>query len=436
MFEFDINLCHPSMNASTYEDRRRYESLARQALKRLQLERLSALLDEILPANSFYANKLADAKLPLESFDQLHELPFTFKEELAGVPESGDLVRNLTFPAERYVRFHETSGTRGRPLVVLDTADDWRWSIDCWQYVLDAAAIEPEDRAFLAFSFGPFLGFWTAHDALVARGCLVVPGGGRDTLGRLALLRTSRATAVFCTPSYALRMAEVAAEHAISLAKMPVRKLIVAGEPGGSIPAMRERIEKAWDAEVLDHSGATEIGPWGYGDRQRRGLHVIESEFIAEFLSVETGQAAAEGELAELVLTNLGRAGCPVIRYRTGDLVRPYWSDEGPNRFVLLEGGVLGRGDDMMIIRGVNIFPSSLEQILHSFPEIVVYRITAYRKGEMDQLAVEIEDRLDQPQRVADELRLRLGLQVEVSTAPSGTLPRFEGKGKRFVDKR
>jgi len=231
-------------------------------------------------------------------------------------------------------------------------------------------------------------------------------------------------------------MAQVAEEHQIEIGSLEVRRIIVAGEPGGSIPAMRDQIERAWNARVIDHSGASEIGPWGYADAQQRGLHVVESEFIAEFHSVETGGHAGEGELAELVLTTLGRAGSPVIRYRTGDLVRPTWKAEGKNRFVLLDGGVLGRADDMMIIRGVNIFPSSIEQILRSFPEVVEFRMTASRQGQMDALAVEVEDRLEQPQRIAKELHLRLGLHVDVRSVPTGTLPRFEAKGKRFVDQR
>ena len=161
-----------------------------------------------------------------------------------------------------------------------------------------------------------------------------------------------------------------------------------------------------------------------------------EISFLPEFLSVETGEPAVEGELAELVLTTLGRTGCPVIRYRTGDLVRPTWPATGPNRFVLLEGGVLGRADDMLVIRGVNIFPSSIEQIIAMFPEVVEWRTTAHKAGEMDALTVEIEDHLSQPERVAHELQLRLGLRVDVKCVPLGSLPRSEGKGKRFIDKR
>jgi phenylacetate-CoA ligase len=202
------------------------------------------------------------------------------------------------------------------------------------------------------------------------------------------------------------------------------------------VPATRARIEAAWKACVLDHSGASEVGPWGYGDLRGQGLFVNEHDFLAECLSVETGLPAADGELSELVLTNLGRIGSPIIRYRSGDLVRPSWQHPGDNRFVFLPGGVLGRVDDMMVIRGVNIFPSSVEQILRSFPEVIEYRMTARTVGEMDHLIVEIEDRLNDPDRVANELRLRLGLKVEVRAVTPGALPRVEGKGKRFIDER
>jgi phenylacetate-CoA ligase len=151
---------------------------------------------------------------------------------------------------------------------------------------------------------------------------------------------------------------------------------------------------------------------------------------------VETGQPAEGGELAHLVLTTLGRYGAPVIRYRTGDLVRPVWSAAGDCRFVLLDGGILGRADDMMIIRGMNVYPSAIEQILRSFPEVVEFRMTARKRGAMDELVVEVEDHLQQPDRIAEELRLRLGLKIDVRCAAAMSLPRFEGKGRRFVDLR
>jgi phenylacetate-CoA ligase len=416
------------------ETRRQYEALDRAALEEHQLARLNVLLAKILPENGFYAAKLTGLKLPLRSLDEFQQLPLTTKEELVidGAPHSAPA--NLTWPLERYVRYHQTSGTHGRPMPVFDTAEDWQCWIECWQYVLDAAAITPADRAMLAFSFGPFIGFWTAHDALVARGVLVIPGGGMSSRARLDLIERTETTALFCTPTYALHLVEVAAECKFKLARCSVEKIVVAGEPGGSIPSIRASIESAWEARLVDHAGASEVGPWGYATADQRGVHVLESEFIAEFLPVEGEDDS--GGLKQLVLTSLGRPGMPVIRYRTGDLVRPSWPAEGPNRFVVLEGGVLGRADDMMIIRGVNVFPTAVEQILRSFPEVVEYRMTARKNGAMDELVVEVEDHLEQPARIAEELYLRLGLRIEVRLAPPLSLPRFEGKGRRFVDER
>jgi len=421
---------------SSPAQRRQQEAFERAALDEYQLTRFNDLLNTILPANSFYANKLASCPQQLTSLNELFELPFTVKDELLAEGADHHLPANMTWPVDQYVRYHQTSGTHGKPLSVYDTAADWEWWTNCWQFVLDAAEITAEDRAMLAFSFGPFIGFWSAHDALVARGALLIPGGGMNTLARLDLLRRTRATVLLCTPTYALHLVEVAEQHSINLAHTEVRQIVVAGEPGGSVPATRGRIEAAWNARLTDHSGASEVGPWGYGDPHGRGLYVLESEFVAEFFSVESGKPSGEGELSHLVLTSLGRHGMPIIRYRTGDLVRPTWKQSGRNRFVFLEGGVLGRTDDMMIVRGVNIFPSSLIQILHSFPEVVEYRITVRRRGEMDELVVEVEDHLQDTARIAEEMRLRLGLKVDVRLAAAMSLPRFEGKGARFVDLR
>ncbi len=423
------------MTHISFEQRRRLESLDAEAMAEHQLRKLNTLLGGILPENHFYAEKLAGCKWPLASLEEFSQWPFTYKDELSS-RRKGEFAANLTFPPDHYTHFHRTSGTRGRPLVVLDSADDWQWWVDVWQHVLDVAEFAPSDRAMMAFSYGPFIGFWSAHAAAVSRGALVIPGGGLTTVARLDLIAASHTTVLFCTPTYALHMVEAAEENQINLAAMSVSRIIVAGEPGGSTSSIRKRIEEAWDARVIDHAGASEVGPWGYPDAEGTGLHIVESEFLAEFLSVETGKPATEGEAAELVLTSLGRTGSPVIRYRTGDLVRPVWSKPGPNRYVFLEGGVLGRVDDMLIVRGVNIFPGSIEHILRGFPEIVEFRMTASKDGEMDELHIEVEDRLESPPRIAQELELRLGLRIDVNCVPLGSLPRFEGKGKRFVDNR
>ncbi len=425
-------------------------------MQQYQCERLNVLLSHILPDNRFYAGKVGQVT-HLDSVEQLESLPFTTKLELNGPAEpslakttddvlspvehglpkiENDVARNLTWPVDHYCRFHRTSGTRGRPMVVLDTADDWQWWMEGWEYVLDAAALTAADRVMMAFSFGPFIGFWSAFDAAKERGSLVVPTGAMSTTARLELIFSIDATVVFCTPSYALHLLEIASKNDLDLRKSKIRSIIVAGEPGGSIQAIRDRIEQGFDAKVIDHSGASEVGPWGFPDAKGQGIHVNEAQFIPEFRTIDTDQSAEEGELSELILTTLGRSGCPVIRYRTGDLVRPSWQHESACRFVLLEGGVLGRTDDMMIIRGVNVFPTSIEQILRDFPDVDEYRMTAYRKSAMDQLAIEVEDRLHQPGRIADALHSRLGLRIEVTEVESGSLPRFEAKGKRFIDRR
>jgi len=415
-------------------------SSSREQLDAIKLERLRGLVQAILPQNRFYAAKLARVSHELPSLAALEQWPFTFKEELVEAAAGGG-PGNLTWSPDRYVRFHQTSGTHGRPLPVFDTADDWAWWMACWQTILDRGGVQPGDRVLVASSFGPYAGFWSCFDAVLTRQAMAIPTGGMTTLGRLELARVLGATVLVATPSYALHLEEVAADHKLDLEHLPIRLVIVAGEPGGSVPAVRSRIREAWGAELLDHAGATEVGPWGVGELSGNGLDVIEPWFHPEFLSVETGRAAGPGELSELVLTTLGRSGGPVIRYRTGDLVRPRWPtpDEiaaGACPWVRLEGGILGRTDDMLVVRGVNIFPGAIDDIVRSFPEIVEYRLTVARHESLDVLKLEIEDRLTDPDRVARELQLRLGLRVNVIAAPTGSLPRFEGKGRRIVDRR
>jgi len=416
------------------QERRSYEVLDRTAIQASQLKRLNQLLDSILPENQFYAEKLG-SQLKLDDLSALSNLPFTTKAELAPTDSDSDFARNLTYDVDRYVRFHRTSGTSGRPMGVLDTAADWQWWIDTWQYVLDAASITANDRVFMAFSFGPFIGFWSAHEAVTSRAALAIPGGGLSSEARLDLILRSNATALFCTPTYALRLAEVAAQNGVNIADSAVTRIVVAGEPGGSIPSVRGRIENAWNAIVIDHAGASEVGPWGYPNADRTGLHICEAEFIAEFVDPETGQAANGANPSELVLTTLGRTGCPVIRYRTGDLVQPVYPDSG-NRFVMLQGGVLGRSDDMLVIRGVNVFPSGIEGILRELPSVIEFRLIAQRDGEMDSLLIEVEDQNDDSDAIAGLLESRLGLRIDVACVELNSLPRFEAKGRRFVDQR
>ncbi|MEM9828607.1 MAG: AMP-binding protein [Planctomycetota bacterium] len=347
-----------------------------------------------------------------------------------------DLSKGLfDLPRSRYVRWHQTSGTTGRPLVVRDTAEDWNGWLDCWDRVLDAAVVTPDDVALMAFSFGPFIGFWTANDALIRRGVSVIPGGGLPTLRRLELLRDEGCTVLCATPTYALHMAAVARDSGMNFSDSRPLKMIVAGEPGGSIESTRTLLQESFNATVIDHAGGSEVGAWGYGRVDGKGLHVIESHFIAEVLQLQPdgtlGGEVAMGETGELVISNLCRPGGPVIRYRTGDIVRPAPSpDSDPNLF--LQGGVIGRADDMVVIRGVNIFPSSVEAIVREVAPIAEYRVTLHRRSAMNQIDIELESAPEIAARLETCLSTRLAMRVPVQAVPDGTLPRFEAKAKRW----
>lgn len=412
--------------------------LDRAKIEAIQLQRLNRLLKKVI-VHPFYRDRLGPLTLPFESLAQLTELPLLAKSDLVA-ETAGEPGRIFALPRARYTRFHQTSGTSGHPMPVLDTPDDWVWWLDCWEHVLQAANVCHDDVAMMAFSFGPFIGFWTASDALVRRGALVIPGGGMSSETRLQMIVDHRCTVVCCTPTYALHLIAVAEKHAIDLRSTSVTRLIVAGEPGGSSPEIRTRIQDGWGATVVDHSGASEIGAWGFGSQDGTGLHVIETEFIAERLCFDdanpSGRAAVDGEEAELVLTGLGRLGGPAIRYRTGDIVRGYQQHDHPCKFLFLDGGVLGRSDDMMVIRGVNVFPSSIESIVRQLDATAEFRMIVSKHGEMDTLAIEAELDAIQTGELAELFQRRLAMRVDVTPVPIGTLPRFEAKAKRLVDQR
>jgi phenylacetate-CoA ligase len=392
-----------------------------------QWERLSSGLPELRQKNPFYR-----AKLPSKA-GALRDLPFTTKAELsedqAAHPPFGS---NLTYPIERYVRLHQTSGTTGRPLRFLDTAESWEWWRECWQPIYRAAGVTASDRIFFAFSFGPFVGFWSAFAGAERLGALCLTGGAMTTIERVAAMVATEATVLMCTPTYALRLSEAAREEGIDLARSALRVSIHAGEPGASIPSTRERIEKELGVEAFDHTGATEIGAHGFSCSARDGVHINESEFIAEILDPQAGEARDEGE-GELVLTNLGRWGMPVIRYRTGDRVTALRGSCSCGRtLVKLVGGIAGRVDDMVTVRGVNVFPSAIEAIVRRFDEVGEYRVELARVREMDELRCTIEAPAGVAEQVASAIHRELGIRCLVDAVAPGTLPRFEMKAKRF----
>jgi phenylacetate-CoA ligase len=418
------------------------EHRERQALDALQRERLHALLAEILPRNPFYSCKFTEAGLSpadIHSSADLAKLPFTTKTELladqAAHPPYG---RALTYPLEGYCRLHQTSGTSGQPLRWLDTAESWSCLLGCWEHFFEMIELHADDRLFFPFSFGPFLGFWTAFEAAVRRRFFCLPGGGMSSGARLKMLVDNQATVVFCTPTYALRLAEVAREEKLDLAAGPVRMVIVAGEPGGCIPATRAAIEAAWGARVFDHAGMTEIGPVAIECVQNpAGLHILETEYLPEIVDPETGKPTPAGQTGELVLTNFNRLGSPLLRYRTGDLVRV---DPDPcpcaRPFIRLQGGILDRTDDMIHVRGNNFYPSALEEVIRRFHEIAEYRVAIDQTGSLPALYIDLEPvqsarSADLADRVSRAIRDEFLFRADVRTVSPGSLPRFEMKARR-----
>ncbi len=397
----------------------------------------NARLRNLWPAlreHPLYRKRLARFDSP-PTGDAWRTIPPLTKSELVVGP--GQTSRLFTGEPRRYVRYHQTSGTAGRPMPIYDTAEDWRWWLDCWDHVLAAAAVTDRDVAMMAFSFGPFIGFWTANDSLVRRGALVIPGGGLSSQSRVNLIVEQHATVLLCTPSYAIRLATAAREIGVDPARSAVTRIIVAGEPGGSVPATRYAIENAWGATVIDHAGASEVGAWGFGSAGGAGLHVIETEFIAEicdFSQDSNGVPVDPGADGELVLTNPGRAGGPLLRYRTGDVVQ---NPDGPPPpgcgFLHLPGGIRGRADDMVVIRGVNIYPSSIEAIVRQIDPAVEYEVMVDRTGDLDNLSVRIEAPPATAQSLASMLADRLAVRVNVQAIEPGTLPCSAGKAQRWI---
>ena len=422
-------------------------------IEALQQRKLRRLLGAIRAHNVFYRRKLgglserAASRFELRHLDRL---PTTTKTELVADQENAPpFGTDLTYPIERYVRLHQTSGTSGQPLRWLDTAESWSWWLDCWRQVYRRAGVEPGDRVFVAFSFGPFIGFWTAFEAAQRLGALALTGGAQSSEERLQQMCQSRATVLVCTPTYALRLAEVARAQGVSTRDLDVRLTLHAGEPGASVPNVRRRIEQAWGARAVDHAGATEVGAWGVRGPDQEDMTVLENDFIAEVLEIG-GDApvspGADGTLhGELVLTNLGRIGSPVLRYRTGDVVRlarpehRTGDDDAATAgvgFAILRGGVLSRVDGMIVVRGINVYPSAIENLVREIPEIVEFRAVVHRGGEMARLRLEIEVSGDSGADVARALTAllhrRLHLTTEVEPVAVGSLPRYELKARRF----
>jgi len=414
----------------------------------LQFQKLETLLKKVYTSNQFYRNRFKHFGIDISEIrtvSDLHKLPFTtkkeFEEDQDRYPSFGT---NLTEPLENYVQYHQTSGTTGKPLKFLDTRESWEWRGKCACYILKGAGVKKGDRILLPFNFGPYTAFWIMYEGAYQLGNLIIPTGGWNSLQRLECIIENKPTVIPTTPTYALALADTAREKGIDLASSSVRSLLLSGEPGGLIPHVREKLQKIWNARCFDYIGLTEVGSWGFQcTEEPDGVHILESEFIAEIVDPQKGTPVSEGEVGELVLTNLGRSCMPAIRYRTGDLVKVKRGFCSCGRtFRVLEGGILGRKDQMVVIRGVNVFPNVLADVIENHIEPGDdYQIEAYRKRGADEIVIKLEMREKEKaegigRTIQDEIKRKLNLRVEVEVVPKGVLPKFDYKVKRFVDRR
>ncbi|HMG35269.1 MAG TPA: AMP-binding protein [Blastocatellia bacterium] len=418
------------------------ETLDPASLHELQNRKLRTLIEEISP-NRFYQEKARAGGIELaeiKTVDDLQRLPLTAKSDLVwdqqGNPPFG---RIMTYPVSRYSHFHQTSGTTGKPLKCLDTLESWDWWARSWGYVYKAAGVTSSDVIFLAFSFGPYISHWVAISGAWHIGALAVSGGGMNSEQRLRTIIETNCTVIVCTPTYALRLAEVAQDNGIDLRNSAVRIGIHAGEPGASLPNVRSAIERSWGALSFDHAGATEAGAWGFDCEARAGaIHLNEAEFVFDVIDPVSLLPVADGVRGELVITSLGRACMPALRYRTGDLVeRTAEPCQCGRTFARIKGGVLGRADDMMIVRGVNLYPAAVDDLIRGVDPVVEYEVDVRRVEGMDDLLVKIEV-LDgaSPEEVRRALiegfKRQFNIRVAAEVVPPGSLPRYELKARRF----
>jgi phenylacetate-CoA ligase len=431
----------------------RTETLPREALDALQLRKLRALVAYTLEHAPWQASRLLEAEVTpesLQTLDDVRRIPFLTRDDwMASQETDPPFGEVLAQPPERAMRYHTTSGTSGsRPLAVLDSPKDWEWITEMWCYALWGFGVRSRDSVFFAFSYGAFVGFWGAHYAAEKLGCLVLPGGNMTTEARVRLIVDTQATVVCSTPTYALRMAQEANALGIDLANGPVRRLILSGEPAGSIPATKRLIEREWGAKSADTAGMTEVGTivMFECDRQPGGAHIIEDHYLEEVVHPETDEPVGYGEEGERVVTSFGRGFIPVLRYRTRDLVRRVPAARCPcgRSFDIYDGGIRGRVDDMKVVRGTNVYPRAIEEIVRKRAEIEEFQIRLYTAdGIRDEIEVLVESsvRTGDAEGFLRRLGVDLaeaheGLRFGVRMAEPGSLPRFELKAKRLRDER
>lgn len=430
------------------------ETLDRARIEALQLAKLRRQCEWAAVRSPWYRRRFAaEAFDPaqLRTLDDLRRIPVLTRDEWMASQEAAPPYGEIpVIGGEGAIRVHTTSGTTGRgPLRALDSRKDWAWIAEMWCYGIWGCGVRPADTAYIAFGYGSFIGFWGLHYAMEKVGVLNVPGGAQTTESRVLQILDFGATVIAATPTYAIRLAQEASRLGVDLPGSTVSRLILSGEAAGSIPQTKALIEELWGAKAYDTAGMTEIGTimvFECAD-QPGGTHIIEDHVLEEVLDPHSLEPVAYGERGERVVTSFGRGSTPLLRYRTGDLVCrvPASTCSCGRGFDIYEGGILGRVDDMKVIRGTNVYPRAIEAIVREYPEVQEFQTVITHEGIRDEIKLRLEMKPDWPldgwEALRESLHRRLGhahegLNFQVERAGEGELPRFELKAKRMIDLR
>jgi phenylacetate-CoA ligase len=424
-----------------------YECMPRTELAKLQLRRLQSTVAWVYERVPYYRDALDALGVKprdVKSLDDVRLLPFTDKTALRDTYPFG----MFAVPMEKVVRVHSSSGTTGKPIVVGYTRGDLNTWSECTARVASSAGVVESDRVQMAFLYGMFTGGWGMHYGIERIGATVFPAGSGNTERHLMMLQDFGTTALVGTPSYALYLAEMAEKAGIDVTALPLRVGLFGGEPSGE--GMRAEIEARLGIIATDNYGLSEVmGPGVSGEcEHQRGLHLNEDHFLFELVEAATGEPVAEGGEGELVITPLTKEAFPVLRYRTHDLTTLDTAPCGCGRTNARMRKVRTRTDDMLIIRGVNVFPSQIEDALFQIEGIEPhYLIVVAREGSLDALEVRIEvaeaifsdvmaDMVAFTKRVSDRIQTVIGLHPKVTLVEPGTIERTVGKARRVLDTR
>jgi phenylacetate-CoA ligase len=425
------------------------ETMPRDELLQYQLDLLRKQMAYVYERSPMYRRKFDQAGVrpeQIKTLDDVQRIPFTTKEELRKsqeqYPPFGDF---HCIPTEEGVRVFQTTGTTGIPVRSLLSKKDWFINYyEQFMYFMYGYGITKADSMFVPFNYGLYIAWWGIQAAFEQAGVLIIPGGGQSSEDRIKNILEWKPTVLCGTPTYILFLGDIGKKMGVDLPKTNIRIVITAGEPGAQVPSTKKQIETTWGAKNYDDIGSTEISNFGFECVAQKGTHMNESMFLSEVIDPKTGKNLEPGEEGELVLSNLCCESMPLIRWQMGDVVK--FNDKKCDcgrTFLRLDGGIIGRADDMFQFGGVNIFPSAIENFVRETKEFSnEYQVIAPKIGSGKHLRIRVEsssptlskEEMDRAVKAFKEVfKFRIGVTPDVEVTKRGELPRFEGKARRVI---